>query len=66
MLPQRRIELYLAQIAYLIATTMGGVKGKSLSDFMFDPSDADETADLSVDDVASYFGGIVVRKPAEQ
>lgn len=37
MLPQRRIELYLAQIAMLIATTMGGATGKALTDFMFDP-----------------------------
>ncbi len=37
MLPQRRLELYLAQIALLIAKTMGGMEGAKLQDFLFDP-----------------------------
>ena len=43
MLPGRRVELYLAQIALLIASA-NGASGKSLSDFMFDPP-ADEPED---------------------
>ena len=35
-LPQRRLELYLAQIARYIAATMGGSKAP-LSAFLFDP-----------------------------
>jgi len=40
MLPQRRIEAYLAQIAQLVAQTMGGSKAP-LSAFLFDPRDDD-------------------------
>lgn len=35
--PSRRLEIHLAQIAMLIAQTMGGAKNVSLSDFLFDP-----------------------------
>jgi hypothetical protein len=47
MLPQRRIEMYLAQIAMLIAKTNGGASGKGLDDFMLDPppDDPDEPED---------------------
>lgn len=45
MLPMRRIEMYLAQIAMLIAKTMGGSKSSDLTDFMFEPSDDDEPDD---------------------
>lgn len=36
MLPTRRVEMYLAQIALVIARTMGNAKDAKLSDFMFD------------------------------
>jgi len=36
MLPQRRLELYLAQISKVIAQTMAGAE-VSISDFLFDP-----------------------------
>lgn len=39
MLPWRRMELYLAQIAHAIAVTMGGAKESTLADFMFDPDE---------------------------
>lgn len=35
--PSRRIELYLAQLAMLIAQTMGGAKNVKLADFLFEP-----------------------------
>ena len=46
-LPSRRVELYLAQIAWLIAQTMGGAKESTLADFLFDEAtdDADEKVD---------------------
>ena len=36
MLPWRRMELYLAQVAQIIARTVGGNKEAMLSDFVFD------------------------------
>lgn len=35
-LPTRRLELYLAQIAQMIASTMGGMKNAKLSDFFIE------------------------------
>jgi len=37
LLPSRRIEFYLAQIAQLIAITMGGASKAKLADFMLQP-----------------------------
>ena len=37
LLPSRRVEFYLAQIALLIAKTMGGARNATLADFMLDP-----------------------------
>jgi hypothetical protein len=54
MLPQRRIELYLAQIARLIAVTMGGSKAP-LSAFLFDPPSADTDADAVAFDEDAEF-----------
>lgn len=34
LLPTQRLELYLAQVAQLIAATMGGAKNTKISDFM--------------------------------
>lgn len=39
MLPTRRMEFYLAQIAMLIAKTMGNQQGATLADYLFDPDD---------------------------
>ncbi len=52
MLPARRLEMYLAQIAHWIASTMGGVKDAPLSDFMFDPLDSLSDDDPGADTVA--------------
>jgi len=54
MLPQRRLELYLAQIALLIATTMGGAKNKKLSDFLFDPVDPGSDEPTAEDEAAFF------------
>jgi hypothetical protein len=37
LLPTRRIQMQLAQIALLIAVCMGGAKDAKLQDFLFDP-----------------------------
>lgn len=48
MLPSRRIELYLAQIALLIAQTMGDGKRRfKLADFLFEPNVDDEADDMT-------------------
>ena len=63
MLPLRRIELYLAQIAYWIAGT-GGAKDASLQDFMFD-SIGDDAGDGDGDDLdqaIDFFGFAPVTK----
>lgn len=50
LLPSRRVEFYLAQIAMLIAKTMGGARNATLADFMLQlpkaplPDDFDEDA----------------------
>lgn len=44
MLPTRRMEFYLAQIALLIARTMGNKQEATLADFLFDP-DAESSED---------------------
>lgn len=59
MLPQRRLELYLAQIAMMIAVYSGGVKNAKLSDYMFDPSPSssdDQTNEASVEEAIAFFG----------
>lgn len=66
MLPQRRLELLLAQVALLIAKTMGGVKDAKLSDYLFDPSeeltDEGDAEEFTAEDVAAMFGGVIVRE----
>ena len=57
-LPVRRIEVYLAQIAYYIAATMGGSKSK-LSDFLIDfvpPSQEPSVAKMGADALAMIAG----------
>lgn len=66
MLPQRRIEIYLAQIAMWVAKAFGGAKDATLDDFMFDPdpidAESDEDGDAVPDagDLAAFFGAVVV------
>lgn len=38
MLPTRRMEFYLAQIALLMAKTMGNQQEATLADYLFDPN----------------------------
>ena len=49
MLPRRRIELYLAQLA-LVTARGAGAKEVTLDDFLFDPSEPEEV------DAAAFFG----------
>jgi hypothetical protein len=61
MLPMRRVELYLAQIALLVVKTMGGQADAKLSDYLFDPEPEAEELDLGdenidADDIAAFFG----------
>lgn len=55
MLPQRRLELYLAQIAQMVAAHCGRVKDTKLTDYLFDP-EPDDDAEPSADDEAAFFG----------
>jgi len=55
MLPARRTELYLAQIAMFIAQSMGGAKNTHLSDYMFDPDDDEAAGEATADDEAAFF-----------
>lgn len=54
MLPSRRIELYLAQIALQIAM-LRGVPDVVLSDFMFDPVSPDGEDDATAEEEAAFF-----------
>lgn len=58
MLPQRRLELYLAQIAMMIAVHSGGAKNARLSDYMFDPApkDDEDGDEASVEEAVAFFG----------
>lgn len=51
MLPSRRMELYMAQLAMLFAKS-GGAQDVELSDFLFDPED---DAPPTFDEVAEAF-----------
>ena len=48
MMPSQRHEFYLAQIAYVTATVMGGYKG-GINDFMLDRQAISDTSKVSVD-----------------
>jgi hypothetical protein len=71
-LPQKRLELYLAQIALVVATALGGMKQARLADFLFDTDDAaaaedeadatTDAADITPADLVEQFGGRVYRK----
>lgn len=54
MLPQRRIELYLAQIAYYVAR-LGGASQRGIEDYLFDPADG-AAAEPTVEDEIAFFG----------
>lgn len=68
MLPWRRVELLLAQVALVVAKTMGGAKDATLEDFLFDPppidaaTDDDGDAIPDADDIAAFFGAVIVPK----
>lgn len=56
-LPARRMEWYLAQIAHLIAVTMGGAKDTAVSDFMLElESPTAEPAGADPDEARQFFG----------
>lgn len=57
MLPHRRVELLLAQIAMLIATSMGGAKDVTLRDFLFEPEEEMEEEDADPLESAKQFFG---------
>lgn len=59
--PQRRIEFMLANIAMLIATTMGGAENVTLKDFLFDPKaepegGGEEMTDDELEDLKAEIG----------
>ncbi len=54
MLPSRRVEMYLAQIAMWTAR-MAGAKDVDLADFMFDPSDAEGEDEPTAEEEAAFF-----------
>lgn len=64
MLPSRRIQMHLAQIAQLIHGCMGGAKDKPISDYLFDPieEEAEDPDDLDVSDIADLFGAEIVNE----
>jgi hypothetical protein len=49
LLPSRRLEFYLAQIALLIAKTMGGATKATLMDFLIQPARNSEPPDVDDD-----------------
>lgn len=51
--PQRRLEFYLANIAMLIATTMGGVEDVTLKDFLFDPKNESHSEEMTDAELAT-------------
>ena len=64
MLPGRRLEMYLAQLAQLIHACMGGAKDKPLSAYLFDPPEVEDEqsgGDLDLNDIAEFFGAEIVR-----
>lgn len=51
MLPQRRLEFYLAQIALTVARAVGGAEGLTLRDFLFDPTDDGPGVEVDLDEL---------------
>lgn len=56
MLPTRRLEFYLAQIAMLIAKTTGNQPEATLADYLFDPDDDGSDDPDDEDAVREAFG----------
>ncbi len=54
MLPSRRVELYLAQIAMWVARS-AGARDVDLADFMFDPVGADGEDEATAEEEAAFF-----------
>ena len=64
MLPTRRMEMLLAQIAQIVHASVGGAKDRSLADYLFDPVETiGDQGDLEpdLDDLAEFFGAEIVR-----
>lgn len=55
-LPSRRLQLQLAQIAMLIAVCMGGAKDAKLEDYLFDPPPTPKETKRMLDDAKQFFG----------
>ena len=55
-LPSRRLQLQLAQIAMLIAVTMGGAKDVKLTDYLFDPPPTPKERKKALDEAKEFFG----------
>lgn len=53
MLPQRRIELYMAQLAYYM-DRLNGARNRSIEDYLFDPVSPD--AESTAEDEVEFFG----------
>ena len=49
MLPWRRMEMHLAQIAMWVATSTGSVTNVAIKDFLFDRDDAAATAEDEIE-----------------
>lgn len=64
MLPQRRIEMLLAQIALVLVRVNGNQHAK-LADFLFDPQPAGGrlSEDMTADEEADFFDFKPVTKP---
>lgn len=54
--PYRKQEFYLAQIAMLIARTMGGAENVSIQDYLFDPErqQTTEAAEIALMEEESF------------
>lgn len=56
-LPFRRLELYLAQIALVVARSMGGSHDYKLADFLlFEEADKPDDTPASAEDARAFFG----------
>lgn len=56
-MPLQRIELYLAQVAWIVARAVGGSESAILSDFIIDfGNESEPEREPSFDDAAAAFG----------
>lgn len=64
MLPWRRMELLLAQIARMVGITMGGVSNETpLTEFLFEGVDDEDDEDMTAEE---FFGFAPRKKPAAE